>query len=163
MKTWGCFGLILGGLVGLLLVLAAVLILRITPPPPATPQSAAVAPDVTIFMSERSLSRIASEILARSRLHPGRRAGTLDSAEVRRLHRATVTILRRAIDHCGTTFSDFQDANGEMGDFQRFLAVYGHEGEPCRRCRRPVERLVQQGRSTFFCPSCQPAGGERSS
>jgi hypothetical protein len=65
MKTWGCFGLILGGLMGLLLILAVVLILRITPPPPNTPQSATVAPDVTIFMSERSLSRIASETMAR--------------------------------------------------------------------------------------------------
>ena len=65
MKTWGCFGLMLGSLMGMLLILVLVLILRISPPPPAATQSATIAPDVTIFMSERSLSRIASETLAR--------------------------------------------------------------------------------------------------
>jgi formamidopyrimidine-DNA glycosylase len=100
----------------------------------------------------------ASEILARSRLHPARPAGSLSGAEVRRLHGSTVTILRRAIRHCGTTFSDFQDTGGESGSFQVFLTVYGHEGDPCRRCRTPVIRVVQQGRSTFFCPVCQPSG-----
>jgi len=99
----------------------------------------------------------ASEILARARLHPARLAGSLGVDEIRRLHRATVTILRRAIRHCGTTISDFQDSAGQSGDFQRFLAVYGHADDPCRRCRTKVKRMVQQGRSTFFCPVCQPA------
>lgn len=99
----------------------------------------------------------ASEILARARLHPARTAGWLGVDEIRRLHGATVTILRRAIRHCGTTISDFQDSAGESGDFQRFLAVYGHADDPCRRCRTKVKRMVQQGRSTFFCPVCQPA------
>ena len=70
---------------------------------------------------------------------------------------AIVAILKQAIRHCGTTFSDFQDSHGDSGGFQRFLKVYGHEGDPCRRCRAPVKRMVQQGRSTFFCPACQPA------
>jgi formamidopyrimidine-DNA glycosylase len=101
----------------------------------------------------------ASEILFRSRIHPERPADTLDRNELRRLHAATGSILRRAIRHCGTTFSDFQDATGETGAFQQFLQVYGHAGEPCRRCGTIVERKVQQGRSTFFCPACQPAAG----
>lgn len=99
----------------------------------------------------------ASEILARARLHPARPAGSLDGNEVRRMHAATVTILRRAIRHCGTTISDFQDSVGGNGAFQRFLVVYGHADDPCRRCRTQVKRMVQQGRSTFFCPTCQPA------
>ncbi len=99
----------------------------------------------------------ASEILAQARLHPSRPAGSLERPEIRRLHAATVNILRRAIRHCGTTFSDFQDSAGESGSFQQFLTVYGHEGDPCRRCRSPVNRIVQQGRSTYFCPVCQPA------
>ena len=65
MRTWGCFGLILGSLVGLLLIMVLVLIFRITPPPPDVPQSTTIAPDITIFMSERSLSRIASETMGR--------------------------------------------------------------------------------------------------
>lgn len=99
----------------------------------------------------------ASEILARARLHPLRAAGSLDRNEIRRLHSATVSILQLAIRHCGTTFSDFQDAGGESGAFQKFLKVYGHEDDSCDRCRTPVKRLVQQQRSTFFCPNCQPA------
>jgi formamidopyrimidine-DNA glycosylase len=97
----------------------------------------------------------ASEILHAARLSPDRPAGSLDEAEVRRLHRATRRVLRAAIECCGTTFSDFQDAHGVTGSFQRFLQVYGREGEPCLRCRGPVRRTVQQGRSTFSCGGCQ--------
>jgi formamidopyrimidine-DNA glycosylase len=97
----------------------------------------------------------ASEILHAARLSPLREAGSLDRGESRRLHRATRRILERAIRNCGTTFSDFQDARGVEGSYQRFLAVYGREGERCRRCRTAVERVVQQQRSTFFCSGCQ--------
>ena len=97
----------------------------------------------------------ASEILHAARLSPVRPAGSLDRGEVRRLHRSTRRILERAIRNCGTTFSDFQDSRGEIGSFQRYLAVYDRAGRCCRRCRVPIERIVQQQRSTFYCPSCQ--------
>ena len=97
----------------------------------------------------------ASEILHAARLSPFRAAGSLTADEVRRLHRTTRRILQRAIRSCGTTFSDFQDASGLSGSYQRLLAVYGREGTRCRRCRTPVERVVQQQRSTFHCPGCQ--------
>jgi formamidopyrimidine-DNA glycosylase len=97
----------------------------------------------------------ASEILFAARLDPLRKAGSMRSDETRRLHRATREVLRRAIRHRGTTFADFGDAHGLPGGFQRLLTVYGRDGEPCRRCGRPIERLLQQGRSTFRCPACQ--------
>jgi formamidopyrimidine-DNA glycosylase len=97
----------------------------------------------------------AAEILHRARLHPCRVAATLTPAEVKRLRDATVAILRRAVEHCGTTFSDFQGAHGVTGAYQRLLAVYGREGEPCPRCGAPVARLLQQQRSTFYCRRCQ--------
>ena len=97
----------------------------------------------------------ASEILHHARLSPHRAAGSLRAAEVERLVDATRKILRRAIRRSGTTFSDFQDTTGSIGSYQRFLAVYDREGEPCRRCRRPVLREVQQQRSTFWCRGCQ--------
>ena len=103
----------------------------------------------------------ASEILFACRLDPRRPAGSLTGVEVVRLHRAVRRILRAAIDACGTTFADFQDARGTEGSYQEFLSVYGREGAPCRRCRRPVERLVQAGRSTFLCERCQVQGGAR--
>ena len=96
----------------------------------------------------------ASEILHAARLSPFREAGSLDRNEVRRLHGATRRILERAIRACGTTFSDFQDARGVEGSYQRYLAVYEREGRPCRRCRAPIERVVQQQRSTYYCPQC---------
>jgi formamidopyrimidine-DNA glycosylase len=71
--------------------------------------------------------------------------------------RATRSVLRRAIACSGTTFSDFQDSRGLTGSYARFLDVYAREDEPCRRCRTPLRRAVQQQRSTFFCPTCQEA------
>ncbi len=97
----------------------------------------------------------ASEILHVCRVSPHRAAGSLKRRERRALHRATVEVLERAIENCGTTFSDFQDARGVEGSYQQFLAVYGREGERCKRCRGTVEKIVQQQRSTFWCPRCQ--------
>jgi formamidopyrimidine-DNA glycosylase len=97
----------------------------------------------------------ASEILHRARISPLRNAGSLEDRELGRLLRATKTVLRRAIEMCGTTFSDFQDARGVEGGFQRFLAVYAREGEDCRRCGEAIDRIVQQQRSTYFCRACQ--------
>jgi len=101
----------------------------------------------------------ASEILFAARIHPRRRAGSLSPAEARRLCASARRVLRRAVEHGGTTFSDFRDADGRTGSFQKFLAVYGREGEGCRRrCRGRIERAAQHGRSTFFCPRCQRDG-----
>jgi formamidopyrimidine-DNA glycosylase len=97
----------------------------------------------------------ASEILFAAKIPPTRPAGSLTPDEIRRLHRHTRHLLERAIKYCGTTFSDFRDERGRSGRFRRFLKVYGREDDPCRRCGRPVQRLVQQGRSTFCCPACQ--------
>ncbi len=96
----------------------------------------------------------ASEILDRALLHPARPAGSLRGADVLRLHAATRAVLEAAIENCGTTFSDFQDAHGVTGNYQHFLRVYGREGEPCRRCGGAIRRSVQGQRSTFHCPRC---------
>lgn len=95
------------------------------------------------------------EILFAAKLSPFREPGSLDRNELRRLYRHTRTILSRAIENCGTTFSDFQTAEGEIGEYQQFLKVYGREGESCPRCRATLLRYVQAGRSTFYCPDCQ--------
>ncbi len=97
----------------------------------------------------------ASEILFRAAIDPRRAAGDLDSAEIATLAGATSSVLTDAIAHCGTTFSDFQDAYGLTGSYQQHLSVYGREGEPCRRCATAVRRTVQAQRSTYWCPRCQ--------
>jgi formamidopyrimidine-DNA glycosylase len=97
----------------------------------------------------------ACEALWVSRVDPRTPAGELDAKQIKRLHRATRDILRNAIAQMGTTFSDFRQPGGQPGDYGNQLDVYGQKGQPCPRCRTTIERLVQNGRSTFFCPSCQ--------
>lgn len=97
----------------------------------------------------------ASEILHRAAISPFRPAGSLARDELKRLHASTRHTLRRAIENCGTTFSDFQDAQGVEGSYQQFLAVYDRDGETCRRCGDSIRRVVQQQRSTYHCPGCQ--------
>jgi formamidopyrimidine-DNA glycosylase len=63
--------------------------------------------------------------------------------------------LQEAVRAGGTTLKDFRDGAGDPGWFQTRLEVYGRKGEPCRRCGRVIRRIVQAGRSTFFCPGCQ--------
>lgn len=99
----------------------------------------------------------ASEICHRAAIDPRRPAGRLDDARLRRLVDSVRSVLREAIDCCGTTFSDFQDSQGRIGSYAECLAVYGRVGETCRRagCGGHVERIVQDQRSTFFCFRCQ--------
>lgn len=97
----------------------------------------------------------ASEILFRAGISPFCIAGALRASAVRRLHDQIRSTLSAAIEMCGTTFSDFQQSNGESGGFQEFLTVYEREGLPCVRCKLPIERTVQAGRSSYYCPKCQ--------
>lgn len=98
----------------------------------------------------------ASEILYAAGLSPETPSDRVGAGGVARLVRETRRILRKAIRKNGTTISDFRRVDEKMGEFQNFLKVYGKTGDPCPRCRTPIERIVQQQRSTFFCPTCQP-------
>ena len=97
----------------------------------------------------------ASEALHAARIHPAAQSGGLKPEQIARLHGAIRQVLRGAIRAGGTTFSDYQDARGGQGGYQRRLAVYGRGDEPCPVCGAPVERVVQVQRSTYFCPRCQ--------
>lgn len=97
----------------------------------------------------------ASEILFDSRISPLRKTHRTKPNEAEKLVKSTIKILQKAIDSCGTTFSDFQDSRGEIGNFQTFLKVYDREGQPCKSCKSPIKRLVQAQRSTYYCSICQ--------
>jgi formamidopyrimidine-DNA glycosylase len=97
----------------------------------------------------------ASEALFRARVHPNREVGRLRRPQWDRLCEAIRAVLQEAIEAHGTSFSDYVDSEGRRGDFQNRLHVYGREGEPCVRDGRPIRRMVQAGRSTFYCPTCQ--------
>jgi formamidopyrimidine-DNA glycosylase len=96
------------------------------------------------------------EALHAAGIHPLAPADRLTPEEVGRLSRAIKATLRRAIRHRGSTLRDYLDADGAAGGFQLLHRVYDRAGEPCARCRTPIERIVLGGRSTHFCPSCQP-------
>lgn len=97
----------------------------------------------------------ASEALHRAGIHPRRSVARLAAARWDRLAAACREVLGQAIEQGGTTLNDFTDANGEGGWFQVALRVYDRAGRPCPRCGRPVRRIVQSNRSTFYCPGCQ--------
>ncbi len=73
------------------------------------------------------------------------------------LRRALQEILRKAIALRGSSISDFLDAEGEPGEYQRHHRAYGREGKCCYRCKTPIRRAIVAGRSSYFCPKCQPS------
>ncbi len=97
----------------------------------------------------------ASEALHRAALHPRRSVARISAVTWERLAEAVRAVLARAIEVGGTTLNDFTDGDGQTGYFQISLSVYDREGEPCPRCARQIRRIVQAGRSTFYCPRCQ--------
>ncbi|RMF81326.1 MAG: bifunctional DNA-formamidopyrimidine glycosylase/DNA-(apurinic or apyrimidinic site) lyase [Nitrospirae bacterium] len=88
-------------------------------------------------------------------IHPAAPAGRLSAARWERLAAALRAVLAESIAAGGTTLRDFADAEGRGGLYQLRTRVYGREGEPCVACGRPIRRLTQSGRSTFYCPRCQ--------
>ena len=64
-------------------------------------------------------------------------------------------VLANAIAKGGSTIKDFTSINGNSGYFQNELNVYGRENEPCKICNSKIIRIVQGGRSTFYCKKCQ--------
>lgn len=95
------------------------------------------------------------EALFRSDISPRRKASTIPGARAARLAPAINAIIAEAIAAGGSSISDFANASGDLGYFQHGFAVYDREGEPCKTCNSPIKRLVQSGRSSFFCSKCQ--------
>jgi len=97
----------------------------------------------------------ACEALFRAGIRPTRAAGRIGKERLRLLTDSVRDILIEAIRSGGSTISDFTRVDGNPGYFSHSFAVYGREAEACPRCAQPVRRVVQAGRSTFFCPRCQ--------
>lgn len=97
------------------------------------------------------------EILWEAGLRWDRTPGSLSNMEIRRLFRSVVEILHEAIKHRGSTLADQQyvDVQGRPGDYQTLHNVYDRAGQTCNRCRSTIVKEKFQGRSTFYCPSCQ--------
>ncbi|PWT93255.1 MAG: formamidopyrimidine-DNA glycosylase [Blastocatellia bacterium] len=98
----------------------------------------------------------ASEALFLAGVSPMKDASTLSKPRARKLYQAIRDVLQEAIDSGSTLQIDLADGNGSyFGSSERFWRVYEHEGEPCVRCRAQIKRVVQSGRSTYYCPRCQ--------
>ena len=95
------------------------------------------------------------EALFHTGISPRRLAASVAGRRAERLVPAIRDVLTKAIAKVGSTLRDYVQASGELGYFQHEFSVYGREGEPCIQCSQPIKRLVQAGRSTFFCSKCQ--------
>lgn len=115
----------------------------------------------TLLLDQRFLAGLgniyADEVLHRAAVRPDRPAGSLDVEEVKALRRSIRPVLEAGLRHGGTSLDDlaYLLPDGRAGGYLDRLRVYGREGGPCRRCGTPVERIVLNGRSSFFCPACQ--------
>lgn len=97
------------------------------------------------------------EALFRAGISPTRKAGQITKARVSALVPIIRDVLSEAIQAGGSSLKDFRQADGELGYFQHSFDVYGREGEACRAtgCTSTIQRIVQSGRSSFYCASCQ--------
>src|SRR5882724_10261268 len=102
----------------------------------------------------------ADESLWKAKIHPARLGAKLSRKEAETLRRTMQDILQKAIALRGSSISDFLDADGQPGEYQRHHRAYGREGKNCYRCKTPIRRAIVAGRSSYFCPKCQPSPRE---
>lgn len=117
------------------------------------------APIKTVIMDASNVVGVgniyAAESLFRAGIHPARAAGRISKKRLELLTSSIKQVLAEAIAAGGSTISDFVKADGKPGYFAHSFQVYGREAEACFRCDNQVKRMVQAGRSTFYCPGCQ--------
>jgi len=116
------------------------------------------APIKMLLLDQRIIAGLGNiyvcEALYRAGIHPNRKGGSISPERLRRLVPAIRDVLAEAIAAGGSTLRDFASPDGELGYFSKSFAVYDREGKPCA-CGGTVSRIVQGGRSTFYCPRCQ--------
>jgi formamidopyrimidine-DNA glycosylase len=119
-----------------------------------------LAPAKAILLDQRLIAGLGNiyvcEALFRAGIHPETPGARVTAAQLARLVPAIPAVLMEAIAAGGSTLRDHAAPDGTLGYFQKQFAVYGREGEGCGVCGTPVARIVQSGRSSFFCPTCQP-------
>jgi formamidopyrimidine-DNA glycosylase len=120
-----------------------------------------LAPAKAILLDQRLIAGLGNiyvcEALFRAGIHPETPGGQVTANQLKRLLPAIPAVLMEAIAAGGSTLRDHAAPDGTLGYFQKDFAVYGRAGEACPICATPVARIVQSGRSSFFCPACQPA------
>ncbi|MEB3289888.1 MAG: DNA-formamidopyrimidine glycosylase [Leptolyngbya sp.] len=97
----------------------------------------------------------ADEALFLSGLRPTTLAHRIGLSRLKKLHQAIRDVLTTSIESGGTTFSDYRDIYGTNGNYGGVAWVYDREGQPCRACQTPIQRIKLAGRSAHYCPQCQ--------
>jgi len=95
------------------------------------------------------------EALFATKIKPTRPANKVKAEEIEVLVRESNKLIKKAINHRGTTFNNYVDSKGKKGNFSQFLQVYGRKGEKCLVCGGPISRIKLAGRGTHYCPNCQ--------
>jgi formamidopyrimidine-DNA glycosylase len=98
----------------------------------------------------------ADESLFMAGIRPQTPSGQLGGAQLEKLRQCLIEVLETSIGAGGTSFSDFRDLTGSNGNYGGVAWVYRRGGEPCRRCGTPLRREKLGGRSSHWCPTCQP-------
>ncbi|MFK7867983.1 MAG: bifunctional DNA-formamidopyrimidine glycosylase/DNA-(apurinic or apyrimidinic site) lyase [Roseobacter sp.] len=120
-----------------------------------------MSPVKSVLLDQKTVAGLGNiyvcEALFRAKIHPARKAGRISKQRISTLVPIIRTVLEEAISAGGSSLRDFRQADGELGYFQHTFDVYGREAEPCRTpdCPCVIKRIVQSGRSSFFCPQCQ--------
>jgi formamidopyrimidine-DNA glycosylase len=124
-----------------------------------------LAPAKAILLDQRLIAGLGNiyvcEALYRAGIHPETPGGKVTLAQLKRLEPAIPQVLGEAVAAGGSTLRDHAAPDGTLGYFQKEFAVYGREGENCPTCASRIARIVQSGRSSFFCPACQPIPRQR--
>jgi len=117
------------------------------------------APIKTLLMNQSFVAGIgniyASEILFSAGIKPTKSSGKLSKREIKSLYSSVRQVLNEAIEYRGTSMRNYRDLSGKEGRFKNRIKVYGREHQECVICRSWIQRIVQSGRSTFFCSRCQ--------
>lgn len=113
----------------------------------------------TLLLNQQILAGVgniyADESLFAAKIHPLKKGNKLSETETTVLIESLQRTLKASIARGGTTLRDYRNANGQKGDNQKYLKVYGQEGKPCQNCGNVIKKIVLAARSTFFCPACQ--------
>ena len=114
----------------------------------------------TLLLDQQKIAGLGNiyvdESLFAAGIHPITVSETISPQTAEKLRKAIGRILKKSIEQGGTSFSDYRNAYGQMGRFLKMLKVYQRQGQPCKKCKTPIEKFVLGGRSTHFCPQCQP-------
>jgi formamidopyrimidine-DNA glycosylase len=115
----------------------------------------------SVLLNQRFISGIgniyADEVLFAAKIHPRARACRISKTRALKLYEAMGRILQSAIEHRGSSISDYVDASGAQGEFQTLHRVYGKTGLACSNCGTPIRRILVAQRGTHYCPRCQRA------